>query len=67
VRLAEYKTIFFSAIFLSVSWLCTTGIGAVDFYSPGKPEELAEKLLSAMSDEEALAQTFMLGWVGADP
>jgi beta-N-acetylhexosaminidase len=67
VRLAEYKILFFSVIFLSVSWLCTTGIGAVDFYSPGKPEELAEKLLSAMSDEEALAQTFMLGWVGADP
>ncbi|MCA1950338.1 MAG: glycoside hydrolase family 3 protein, partial [Treponema sp.] len=40
---------------------------AQDFYSPGTPNELAAKLLAAMSDEEALAQTFMLGWVGADP
>ncbi|HON14457.1 MAG TPA: glycoside hydrolase family 3 protein [Treponema sp.] len=67
MRLAEYKILFFSVIFLSFSWICATGIGAEDFYSPGNPEELAGKLLSAMSDEEALAQTFMLGWVGADP
>ncbi|WP_304222472.1 glycoside hydrolase family 3 protein [Gracilinema caldarium] len=40
---------------------------AEDFYSPGNPNELAAKLLAGMSDEEALAQTFMLGWVGADP
>ena len=67
MRLAEYKILFFSVGFLSFSWICATGIGAEDFYSPGNPEELAGKLLSAMSDEEALAQTFMLGWVGADP
>ncbi|MDR1420788.1 MAG: glycoside hydrolase family 3 protein [Treponema sp.] len=29
--------------------------------------ELAAALAGAMSDEEALAQTFMLGWVGAEP
>jgi beta-N-acetylhexosaminidase len=31
------------------------------------PEEQAAALLARMSDEEALAQTFMLGWVGAEP
>ncbi|MDR0602170.1 MAG: glycoside hydrolase family 3 protein, partial [Treponema sp.] len=29
--------------------------------------ERAAALVDAMSDEEALAQTFMLGWVGAEP
>lgn len=39
----------------------------LDFNSPGTPETLADALLERMTDEEALAQTFMLGWVGADP
>jgi beta-N-acetylhexosaminidase len=35
---------------------------------PGEAyKERAAALLSRMSDEEALAQTFMLGWVGAEP
>jgi beta-N-acetylhexosaminidase len=34
---------------------------------PGDPYELAAALEARMSDEEALAQTFMLGWVGAEP
>jgi beta-N-acetylhexosaminidase len=38
-----------------------------DFDSPGEAEALAAALVAAMSDEEALAQTFMLGWVGAAP
>jgi beta-N-acetylhexosaminidase len=33
---------------------------------PG-PEEWAAELLGRMSDEAALAQTFMLGWVGLEP
>jgi beta-N-acetylhexosaminidase len=37
------------------------------FDSPESPEVLAERILSRMTDEEALAQTFMLGWVGATP
>ncbi|MFP3091108.1 glycoside hydrolase family 3 protein [Treponema sp. TIM-1] len=37
------------------------------FAGPGSPETLAAVLAEAMSDEEALAQTFMLGWVGAEP
>lgn len=52
-------------ILFSLSVVFTAG--AEDFYSSGPANELAAKLVSAMSDEEALAQTFMLGWVGADP
>ncbi|MDR1239432.1 MAG: glycoside hydrolase family 3 protein [Treponema sp.] len=39
----------------------------LSFGDPGGPEELAAALVEAMSDEQALAQTFMLGWVGAEP
>lgn len=37
------------------------------FTDPGTPAELAAAMEKAMSDEQALAQTFMLGWVGAEP
>ncbi len=42
-------------------------VNSIDFTSNLPPEELADTLLDSMSDEEILAQTFMLGWVGADP
>ena len=42
-------------------------LGAVGFTSPGTAEALAQEILDSMSDEQALAQTFMLGWVGAEP
>jgi beta-N-acetylhexosaminidase len=38
-----------------------------DFTSPEPPEVLALRILDRMTDEQALAQTFMLGWVGAEP
>ncbi|GHV77453.1 glycosyl hydrolase [Spirochaetia bacterium] len=37
------------------------------FTDTGDTGALAAALVEAMSDEEALAQTFMLGWVGAEP
>ncbi|MDR1107809.1 MAG: glycoside hydrolase family 3 protein [Spirochaetaceae bacterium] len=43
------------------------GLFPLTFTSPGDPAALAAALTEAMSDEEALAQTFMLGWVGAEP
>jgi beta-N-acetylhexosaminidase len=43
------------------------GLFSLDFASPGEPSVLAALLTEAMTDEEALAQTFMLGWVGAEP
>jgi beta-N-acetylhexosaminidase len=39
----------------------------LSFSDPGSPEELAASIETAMTDEQALAQTFMLGWVGAEP
>ena len=39
----------------------------LSFADSGSPGELAVALVEAMSDEQALAQTFMLGWVGAEP
>ncbi|MDR1444910.1 MAG: glycoside hydrolase family 3 protein [Treponema sp.] len=35
--------------------------------APEDPREQAAALAARMSDEDALAQTFMLGWVGAEP
>jgi beta-N-acetylhexosaminidase len=55
----------FAAVFLvmvSAGRLCPQ-----TFAGPGAAEELAAVLVEAMSDEQALAQTFMLGWVGAEP
>ena len=43
------------------------GLFSLTFTSPEDPHTLAAALTEAMSDEEALAQTFMLGWVGAEP
>ncbi|MCL2880256.1 MAG: glycoside hydrolase family 3 protein [Treponema sp.] len=40
---------------------------SLNFSDSGSPEELAAALEGAMSDDQALAQTFMLGWVGAEP
>ncbi|MDR2054074.1 MAG: glycoside hydrolase family 3 protein [Treponema sp.] len=37
------------------------------FFTDMPAEVLAGEILSRMSDEDALAQTFMLGWVGAEP
>ena len=42
-------------------------IFSLSFFDSGSPEELAAALEQAMSDDQALAQTFMLGWVGAEP
>jgi len=40
---------------------------SLSFHDNGSPEDLAAAIETAMSDEQALAQTFMLGWVGAEP
>jgi beta-N-acetylhexosaminidase len=43
------------------------GLFTLTFAGPEDPQTLAAALTNDMSDEEALAQTFMLGWVGAEP
>ena len=39
----------------------------LSFSDSGSPEELAASIEKAMTDEQALAQVFMLGWVGEEP
>ncbi|MCL2599753.1 MAG: glycoside hydrolase family 3 protein, partial [Treponema sp.] len=40
---------------------------ALSFFDDRPPRELAAALEQAMTDEQVLAQVFMLGWVGAEP
>jgi len=40
---------------------------SLSFADTGDSPELALRLTEQMTDEQALAQTFMLGWVGAEP
>jgi len=40
---------------------------SLSFTDSGSPKELAAAIEKAMSDEQALAQVFMLGWVGTEP
>jgi beta-N-acetylhexosaminidase len=52
---------------LALLFLCAARVFPLSFADGGDAKELAAALVDAMSDEEALAQTFMLGWVGAEP
>jgi beta-N-acetylhexosaminidase len=51
------------AIALAVSF----PLFSLSFNDAGSPAQLAVAIESAMTDEQALAQVFMLGWVGAEP
>ena len=51
------------AIVLAVSF----PLFSLSFNDAGSPSQLAAAIESAMTDEQALAQVFMLGWVGAEP
>jgi beta-N-acetylhexosaminidase len=42
-------------------------IFSLSFSDSGSIEELAAAIETAMNDEQSLAQTLMLGWVGAEP
>jgi len=44
-----------------------TPLFSLSFNDSGSPEELAASIEKAMTDEQALAQVFMLGWVGEEP
>jgi len=50
-----------------IFFLLPVSLAALDFNSQMPPEELAAALMAEMSDQDALGQTFMLGWVGAEP
>ncbi|MBQ9205211.1 MAG: glycoside hydrolase family 3 protein [Treponema sp.] len=65
------KKIFFA--FFSFFALCTifpqnsTIPSTADFWSDYPNDQLADFLISKMSDEELLAQIFMFGWAGEEP
>ncbi|MDR2793891.1 MAG: glycoside hydrolase family 3 protein [Treponema sp.] len=40
---------------------------SLSFNDAGDPKKLAAAIVADMTDEQMLAQTFMLGWVGAEP
>jgi beta-N-acetylhexosaminidase len=42
-------------------------VSALSFTDDGDPEVLANALVAQMTDEEVLAQTYMLGWLGTEP
>ena len=58
--------LFFSLFSQSPSNLSSIPEGS-DFWSEYPHEELADYLVSKMSDEELLAQILMFGWAGAEP
>jgi beta-N-acetylhexosaminidase len=47
--------------------LCSHRVFSLSFNDKSDPKELAAQIVSQMTDEEALAQTFMLGWIGLKP
>ena len=54
-------------IFTVILICAAPSVFPVNFTDSGSPEELAAAIEQAMSDDQALAQVFMLGWVGAEP
>jgi len=47
--------------------LISAPLFGLSFNDSGTPQEIAAAIESAMTDDQALAQLFMLGWVGEDP
>jgi len=56
-----------SGITLAAFLFNPSSLSALNFDDPVESEKLADALLATMTDEEALSQTLMFGWVGADP
>jgi beta-N-acetylhexosaminidase len=56
--------LFFSLILLT---FFSSYLFSLSFSDDGTPEELAAAIEQAMTDDQALGQVFMLGWVGAEP
>ena len=54
-------------VFFFVLLFCAASLYSLNFSDNGTPEEIAAAIEQAMTDEQALAQVFMLGWVGAEP
>jgi beta-N-acetylhexosaminidase len=57
----------FRPLFAVALLVLSYSLFSLDFFDNGTPEELAAAIEQAMTDDQALAQVFMLGWVGAEP
>ncbi len=61
----------FALIFLPYLAFSQESLGhekpVVDFWSDIPNEQLADKIISSMTDEELLAQILMFGWAGTEP
>jgi len=53
--------------FFPLFTLLSLSLFSLSFSDNGTPEELAAAIEQSMTDDQALAQVFMLGWVGAEP
>ena len=58
---------FFKQLLCAIGIFLVSPLFSLSFSDSGSPEELAAAIETAMTDEQALAQVFMLGWVGAEP
>ncbi|MDR1073162.1 MAG: glycoside hydrolase family 3 protein [Treponema sp.] len=58
---------FITQIVIALLFIAPLRVFCLSFNDPGDPKWLAAAIVADMSDEQVLAQTFMLGWVGADP
>ncbi|MDR0706465.1 MAG: glycoside hydrolase family 3 protein [Treponema sp.] len=52
---------------IALLFIAPLRVFSLSFNDPGDPKRLAAAIVADMSDERVLAQTLMLGWVGADP
>ena len=59
--------VFFKRLLCAVGVFLVTPLYSLSFHDSGTPQELAAAIETAMTDEQALAQVFMLGWVGEEP
>jgi beta-N-acetylhexosaminidase len=57
----------FCALLCVITTHNTRPVFSLNFNDSGTPSELAAAIENAMTDEQALAQVFMLGWVGEEP
>jgi len=58
---------FYKSLLCAILILPVSPLFSLSFTDSGSPEELAAAIERAMSDEQALAQVFMLGWLGTEP
>jgi beta-N-acetylhexosaminidase len=64
-KTVKLKLLLFTLLCL-IRVICITPVFSLSFNDSGTPSELAAAIENAMTDEQALAQVFMIGWVGEE-